>query len=626
MWAIVVETISPRFQKENTMIRKTIIAELPAPRYGAASSRVGEAFLMSRVKTKLAFLSAVLGVGLAPSAVAQPPGQFAMTGSMTTPRMGHTATLLENGKVLIAGGYQNVPGGQNCQGSLHGPLGDLECVTALNSAELYDPNTGTFSPTGQMANSGLGHSATLLPNGKVLIHWGSSAEIYDPSSGLFRSLDGVFAGGALATLLNNGKVLINGPWPQALSGFPALLFDPVDETFLPTGDYAGTPGLPGAAALLADGRVLVGGSIGCCYDVAQTEIYDPRGDRFSVTAPIFTQSNGTTSLLPLNNGKVLAVAGWDVNDANATPIGAGLYDPSAGTFQTIGNMTMAREDYTATLLPDGIVFIAGGDFAPSATEVYDPATEQFSATPNMIIARAAHTATLLADGRVLIAGGLPGSPATTATAELYSPPSLTPSPVLFSLSGDGTGQGAVWNAETGLIVSPGNPGGAGDVLAMYTTNLLSGGVIPPQVSIGGRLAEILFFGDAPGYQGYYQVNFRVPAGVTSELSWPVEQRGYDRAAIMPVAASMRRPDLSTGFFFRPSAPVVAEQREAPHTPKHILFLRKGFDFLPPASPASIRTPVWSFAPGACWSPTSNGRCYLIVELWLPFRMYSVARV
>jgi hypothetical protein len=364
-----------------------------------------------------------------------------------------------------------------------------------------------------MSGLGLSHTATLLPSGKVLIHWGTSAEIYDPSSGSFTNIDGIFPGGALATVLNNGKVLINSTWPNAVTGFPALLYDPVKGSFLPTGDYAGAPGFSGTAALLPDGRILVAGSLGCCWDGAQTEIYDPSSDTFSLTAPIFTESNGSTTILSLNNGKVLAVAGWNVNDDSATPIGAGLYDSTAGTFRTIGNMTMAREDYTATLLPDGRVFIAGGDFAPSSTEVYDPAAEQFSATSNMSIPRASHTATLLPDGRVLIAGGLPGSPATTATAELYTPSTLTPSPALFSLSADGTGQGVIWHADTGKIASSANPATAGDVLSMYTTSLFEGGVIPPQIVIGGQVAEVLYFGVAPGYRGFYQVNFRVPNGV-----------------------------------------------------------------------------------------------------------------
>jgi hypothetical protein len=154
------------------------------------------------LKTRLTLLLCVTAV----SGDAQSPGTFTATASMTTPRMGHTATLLYTAKVLIAGGFQNVPGGQNCEGSLYGPFGFLDCVTALSSAELYDPATGTFSPTAKMSGSGLGHTATLLPSGKVLIHWGYSAELYDPSSGVFTSIDGIFPGGSLTTLLNNGKV------------------------------------------------------------------------------------------------------------------------------------------------------------------------------------------------------------------------------------------------------------------------------------------------------------------------------------------------------------------------------------------------------------------------------------
>ena len=56
---------------------------------------------------------------------------------------------------------------------------------------------------------------------------------------------------------------------------------------------------------------------------------------------------------------------------------------------------------------------------------------------------------------------------------------------------------------------------------MYTTGLAVGGVIPPQVAVGGRLGEILYFGDAPGYPGYFQVNFRVPRGVGPSPTVPI---------------------------------------------------------------------------------------------------------
>ncbi len=107
-------------------------------------------------------------------------------------------------------------------------------------------------------------------------------------------------------------------------------------------------------------------------------------------------------------------------------------------------------------------------------------------------------ATLLMDGSVLITGG-----DWSGSAEIFHPAVAVSAPLLFSISEDGRGQGVIWNAATG----------PGTILTMYTTNLIAEGVILPQVAISGRLAEVLFFGVAPGYPGYYQLNFRVPSGV-----------------------------------------------------------------------------------------------------------------
>ena len=196
---------------------------------------------------------------------------------------------------------------------------------------------------------------------------------------------------------------------------------------------------------------------------------------------------------------------------------------SSGTFAPTGSMITPRFLHTATLLADGRVLIAGGIAAgvnpdPSvggSAEIYDPSSGTFTATGNMPTPRALQTATMLSDGRVLIAGGYDAGHFETilSSAELYTPAVLVPAPVLVSLSGDGKGQGAIWNPATGQIASSQNPTVAGEILSMYTTSLAEGGVVPPQVAIGGKLAEILFFGDAPGYPGYFQVNFRVPSGV-----------------------------------------------------------------------------------------------------------------
>src|SRR5262249_44820191 len=139
-----------------------------------------------------------------------------------------------------------------------------------------------------------------------------------------------------------------------------------------------------------------------------------------------------------------------------------------------------------------------------------------------------HTSTLLKDGRVLVAGGygnvpnlLTSSPPLLTGAELYNPVSLRPAPMLLSLSGDGRGQAAIQHADSFQPVTADNRAVAGEIIVVYCTGLADGSVIPPQVSIGGRAAEISWFGSTPGYAGLNQINVRVPSGVVSGPNVPV---------------------------------------------------------------------------------------------------------
>jgi hypothetical protein len=157
-------------------------------------------------------------------------------------------------------------------------------------------------------------------------------------------------------------------------------------------------------------------------------------------------------------------------------------------------------DTASAVLPGGTVLIVGSGLG----ELFDPASGTFTSAAHMTTFRSGHTPTLLTDGTVLVAGGQDAG-----------------APALFSLSGDGRGQGLIWNSQTGQIASSDTPAVAGDVLAMYTTSLFDGGVIPPRVAVGGRLPEVLFFGDAPGFPGCTQVNFRVPSGVAPGPAVPV---------------------------------------------------------------------------------------------------------
>ena len=461
------------------------------------------------------FLLLLLGVaGECQIAVAQSPGTFTATGNMITPRSGwYTATLLADGKVLIAGGAAG--------------------YTLLSAAELYDPVSGTFSPTGNMRAPRLVHTATLLPDGRVLIAGGTiggrevvvtnSAEIYDPSTGTFAATGNLASAHACqqATLLGNGKVLIAGGSGPGDPVAYAELYDPPTGTFVATGKYVtdthGFNTCQGSkSTLLRDGRVLI------IWEGAAAEIYDPDTGSFTPTRkPIaWSYSDGLPTATLLMNGKVLVAGGADDSGIHAS---TELYDSLIGIFTATGNMTTGRNVHTATLLPDGTVLTAGGSLsygeALTSAELYDPVTGTFSVTGTMTTARGGHTATLLNNGRVLIAGA--NFNALSSTAELYTPRVLVSAPVLFSLSGDGRGQGALWDATTGQIPSPASPAIGGEVLSMYTTSLVDGGVIPPQVSIGGRLAEVLFLGNAPAYPGYNQVNVRVPIGIAGGPAVPV---------------------------------------------------------------------------------------------------------
>jgi hypothetical protein len=340
------------------------------------------------------------------------PG-FLLTGGLGTPRNFSTATLLNNGMVLVAGGNAN-----------------LLASDSLTSAELYNPTTGTFTPTGNMNVGHNFHTATLLDNGKVLIAGGitdnnaaiPTAELYDPATGTF-SLTGNMNSGRYfhtATLLQNGTVLM-------ASGFftnSAEIYDPSTGTFSPTGSMTELH-QSGAAVLLNNGKVLVAGGLNATGYTATSEIFDPAVGAFTLTGSMNATRDLFTATL-LNNGKVLVAGGVSNGDPSA---GAELYDPATGIFTLTGPLNSARFRHSATLLTNGTVLVTGGDtsgiaFGESA-ELYDPSAGTFAIAGGLNTARASHTATLLANGTILIVGGTT-SETPKAGEELYEHGSLTP--------------------------------------------------------------------------------------------------------------------------------------------------------------------------------------------------------
>src|SRR5262245_50203326 len=366
-----------------------------------------------------------------PSAIAQAHGIFAPTGSMTTARSGHNATLLLNGQVLITGG------------SIERPW----------SGELYDPATGTFTPTGDMTKARYGHSATLLWDGRVLIAGGGTAELYDPATGAFTPTGNMVSlQWGRATLLNNGKVLLAGGGTECPDGRDGCaiadnpeIYDPETGTFTATGDYAdrsgdpwfGTEGLVGSPmTLLPGGEVLIASE-------PAAELYDPWTDTFRVAGQMTRASSwptpgwqlgGTAALLA--DGAVL-LAGGEIFEFDYLA-DAEIYDAASGNFTPIGYMSRARAAHTATRPSDGTILLAGGPRVPwqfvsgtlrcdadaiRDTELYNPATGTFVSSGNMTAPRSNHTATMLMDGTILITGGVTDARGflPTASAEVYTP-------------------------------------------------------------------------------------------------------------------------------------------------------------------------------------------------------------
>ena len=347
---------------------------------------------------------------------------FTPTGSLDEARGLHTATLLPDNKVLVAYG-SNLSSYTNATG-----------YVGLSSVEVYDPGTGTFTEIVGEDGAGIfGHTATLLPNGMVLLAGGfvnsvwdygtsasyNEASLYDSATGVFSGTGNMNAsrGGHTATLLANGKVLIAGGADQDLTGTglaSAELYDPSAGTFTQTGSMAVGRFLH-TATQLQDGKVLiVGGALTSASDpLATAEVYDPATGIFTMTGAMATARQRHTATL-LANGTVLIAGGTTSTGATAT---VEVYDPSSGSFSVTGSMAEARTFHTATLLPNGNVLVAGGGDDNSTAEIYDPATASFSITGGMETGRSGHTATLLSNGSVLVAGG--GIFNGLASAELY---------------------------------------------------------------------------------------------------------------------------------------------------------------------------------------------------------------
>lgn len=387
--------------------------------------------------------------------------------SMTAPRAKHCATVLADGRVLVTGGET----GNN----------------AIAEATIYDPASNTWSSAGAMHTARFSHTATLLTSGQVLVAGGlyfsannpvyvSESELYDPASNTWTSVGALNVGRSshTATLLPSGKVLVVGGVAATVATATAEIFDPVSLSWsyasaLPTPRFAHT------ATLLSSGQVLVVGGYSTNY-LSDAQLYDPTGNNWSPAGSLQTARGFQTATL-LPNGDVLVAGGID--NTNTALSSTELYVATSNSWSQGGNLSTARYSHRAVLLANGQVLALGGDdtygvAVYAEAEVYDPAGNAWASGGGIPITyRDGHTVNLLPNGMIFVVGGQDGglvlassgigssavsswSPgAATSSGHQYASATLLPNGKVLLAGGLGGSselydpQATTWTAENG---------------------------------------------------------------------------------------------------------------------------------------------------------------------------------
>ncbi|XXT20681.1 kelch repeat-containing protein [Sorangium sp. So ce429] len=430
----------------------TTAASMSAKRSGHTAT------LLSNGKVLVTGGSSAASTGNA-SAEAYDPGTntWSSVASMSSVRINHTATLLSNGKVLIAGGYSPTSPSTTYLSSaeLHDPAARTwqpvapmsnarmaPTATLLNdgrvlvtggtlagsTTELYDPATDTWTSGPTMSTGRQSHTATLLGNGKVLVVGvktfvsPANAELFDPATNTWSSVGSssnpnLDRKGHTATLLPNGKVLVVGgevpPSSPTTYLNSAALFNPVSNTWSPAASVPGARAYH-AATLLANGTVLVSGGTDATGALDSTYIYNPAVDSWTAADEMVAGRHYHTLTL-VGNGNVVAMGGDVSTDFER-------YNPTLDTWSG-GIIFGTRRSPTATLLNDGTLLVAGGRNASGnalrTAFIYDFALNSFDLVGELNDARYAHAAVRLGSGKVLVVGGSDGS--ALSSAEIYTP-------------------------------------------------------------------------------------------------------------------------------------------------------------------------------------------------------------
>ena len=353
---------------------------------------------------------------------------------LVSPRFAHDATLLDDGRVMVSGGWTGVA-----------DTNEIHPFPVVFS-QIFDPETGTWTLTGRIEpeeSEGLPgflvfSPATGLPDGRLASMAlseeslsGSPDDVtsaivaFDPETGEWTHLSDIPSNRIFTDIiaLSNREILVVGGLDlKAMSSASATLdvVDIVESYNTDTGEWQTLGPMNEAAmevslVLLNDGRVMAVGGAGnfdTQLETARAEIFDPATGSWTVTGDLNTP-RASVKTIALTDGRVLAAGGFGsyIQAFGDSPTSE-IYDPETGEWDVTGPMSVQRFRHTLTLLPDGRVLAVGGEeqvgdyMLLSSTEIFDPETNAWSAGPELSQPRSGHSATLMPDGNVLLAGGI----------------------------------------------------------------------------------------------------------------------------------------------------------------------------------------------------------------------------
>jgi N-acetylneuraminic acid mutarotase len=377
------------------------------------------------------------GSGEKQAAQLPPVGTWRQAPDLASIRGTTTAVVLQDGKVLVAGGGVG--------------------AIPINAAELFDPVTGTWKPTGNLNQARRGQAGVLLQDGRVLVAGGrdadgqpmASAEIYNPATGTWSETAPMGLGriGHTMTLLPDGRVLVTGGTAlnqtAGASGGQTIqpdasaeIYDPKTSTWRPTAPMK-TARFEHTATALPSGKVLIAGGQGPgdggkIQALSSAELYDPAADAFVGTTSLSEPRTNAAAVLLSDKSSVLVVGGNGGPNADTSLGSAELYDSRSGAWTRVGPLNQPRTGETATLLSDGRVLVTGGESdnkgqhrSLASAEVYDPQSREWRSAGNMQCPRSEQAAVLLGDNTVLVVAGdasFPGqAPIAQGCADRYQP-------------------------------------------------------------------------------------------------------------------------------------------------------------------------------------------------------------